>query len=91
MNHRKVSGRDLLAIPQFTEIRCNLLVFSFFKTRVKNVNRRHCFIIKLFFKMFQYISLIVRQWCSLLKYFYILNKIVLVDLIKQNGRETHFL
>lgn len=51
MNHRNVSTRLLFAILQFTEIQCNLLELSFFKTRVKNVNRHHCFIIKLCFKM----------------------------------------
>lgn len=34
--------------------------------------------------VFQDVRLTVRQWCSLLKYFYILKKITLVDLMKQN-------
>lgn len=34
--------------------------------------------------VFQDVRLTVRQWCSLLEYFYILKNITLVDLIKQN-------
>lgn len=77
MNHRNVSTRLLFAILQFTEIQCNLLELSFFRMLTDGI-------VLLLNHVFQDVRLTVRQWCSLLKYFYILKKITLVDLMKQN-------
>lgn len=77
MNHRNVSTRLLFAILQFTEIQCNLLELSFFRMLTDGI-------VLLLNYVFQDVRLTVRQWCSLLEYFYILKNITLVDLIKQN-------